>query len=83
MIIDGFLYILQGIVNVLLAPLTPINWAVTTGVSIGVIADFINVVAFVLPWKNIQPIFTFIVAMFAFRAIVSLIKTIWDLLPIL
>lgn len=83
MIIDGVLIILQGIVNILLAPLNVINWVVTTGISIGVISDFINIIAFVLPWKNIIPIITFIIAMFAFRAIISLIKTIWDLLPIL
>ena len=83
MIIDGVLIILQGIVNILLAPLNVINLVVTTGISIGVISDFINIIAFVLPWKNIISIITFIIAMFAFRAIISLIKTIWDLLPIL
>ena len=31
MIIDGVLIILQGIVNILLAPLNVINWVVTTG----------------------------------------------------
>lgn len=83
MIINAFLLILQGIVNILLAPLTPLNWAITTGFSIGVISDFINIVAFVLPWSNILPIIMFIIAMFAFRAIIALIKTIWDLLPVL
>lgn len=83
MIIDGLLIILQGIVNILLAPLNVINWVVTTGISIGVISDFINIIVFVLPWKNILPLIGFIVGMFGFRAIISLIKTIWDLLPIL
>ena len=83
MIINGFLLILQGIVNILLLPLVPLNWAITTGFSIGVISDFINIVAFVLPWSNIVPIIRFIVAMFGFRLIVSLIKTIWELLPVL
>lgn len=83
MIIDGFLIILQGIVNVLLAPLIPINWIVVTASNISVISDFINIVAFVLPWNNILPIFVFISATFLFRAIVALIKTIWDLLPVL
>ena len=66
MIIDGVLIILQGIVNILLAPLNVINWVVTTGISIGVISDFINIIAFVLPWKNIVQIFTFIICMFGF-----------------
>ena len=83
MIIDGVLLILQGIVNVLLAPLIPLNWAITTAFSIDVISDFINIVAFVLPWPNLVPIIVFIIAMFAFRIIVVLIKTIWDLLPVL
>lgn len=83
MIVDGILVILQGIVNILLAPIQILNWVTTTAVSIGVISDFINIIAFVLPWKNIVPIITFIIGMFAFRAIISLIKTIWELLPIL
>lgn len=83
MIINAFLFILQGILDILLLPLTPLNWAITTGFSIGVISDFINIVAFVLPWSNILPIIIFIIAMFAFRAIIALIKTIWDLLPVL
>lgn len=83
MIINGFLLILQGIVNILLLPLVPLNWVITTAFSISVISDFINIIAFILPWSNIVPIITFIVGMFAFRAIVSLIKTIWELLPVL
>ena len=83
MIINAFLFILQGIVDILLLPLTPLNWAISTAFNISVISDFINIVAFVLPWSNILPIIAFIVAMFAFRAIIALIKTIWDLLPVL
>ena len=83
MIVNGILLILQGIVNILLTPLTPLNWLADTAVKISVISDFINIVAFVLPWKNILPIFIFISAAFLFRAIVALIKTIWDLLPVL
>lgn len=83
MIINSFLIILKGVVNILLAPLIPLNWAVNTVFSISVISDFINIVAFVLPWSNLVPIIVFIIAMFAFRIVVSLIKTIWDLLPVL
>lgn len=83
MIINGCLLILQVIVNILLLPLVPLNWVITTGFSISVISDFINIVAFILPWSNIVPIIIFIFAMFGFRLIISLIKTIWELLPIL
>ena len=83
MIINSFLIILKGVVNILLAPLVPLNWAITTAFSISVISDFINIVAFVLPWSNLVHIIVFIIAMFAFRTIVALIKTIWDLLPVL
>ena len=83
MIIDAILIMFQGIVNILLSPLTVLNWVTTTTISISVIQDFINIIVFVLPWKNILPIIIFIVGMFLFRAIVALIKTIWELLPIL
>lgn len=83
MIVDGILLILQGIVNVLLAPLTVINWVSIKIENIAIIKNFINVIAYILPWKYITPLITFLIGLFVFRAVVALIKTIWELLPIL
>lgn len=83
MIIDLFLGIIQVVVNVLLAPLSVLNFVVDIATKIPVVMGFIKVISYLFPWSQILPIITIIVAIFAFRAVVSLIKTIWELLPIL
>ncbi len=83
MIIDLFIYVLQGIVNVLLAPLSVLGFGIDVVLKIGVVQGFIKVVAYLFPWAELSPLISFIIAMFVFRGVVALIKTIWDLLPIL
>lgn len=83
MIVNLFIYVLQGIVNVLLAPLSVLNFVVDVTSHIAIVQGFVKVVAYLFPWGQLTPLVTFIVAMFIFRSVVSLIKTIWELLPIL
>lgn len=83
MIINLLLGVLQVVVNILLAPLTALNFAIDVLSSISIVQGFVKVVAYLFPWQQITPLVTFIIAMFIFRSVVSLIKTIWDLLPIL
>lgn len=83
MVIDLLLYVLQGIVNVLLAPLSVLNFVIDVGSKISIVQGFVKVVAYLFPWSQLSPLVVFIVAMLVFRSVVSLIKTIWELLPIL
>lgn len=83
MIINLLLGVLQVVVNTLLAPLTVINFVVDIVSSISVVSEFIKVIAYLFPWSAITPLLTIVIAIFGFRATISLIKTIWDLLPIL
>ena len=83
MIINLLLGVLQLVVNVLLAPLAVLNFGINVISSISIVQGFIKVIAYLFPWNNLLPLITFVVGMFTFRGIVSLIKTIWDLLPIL
>lgn len=83
MILNLLFGILEGIVNILLAPLTVLNFAIDFVSSFSIVQGFIKVVAYLFPWSNLAPLIAFIVGMFIFRSIVSLIKTIWELLPIL
>ena len=82
MITNGILLVIQGILNVLLLPLTCLNITIDFISSIPVITQFLQVVAYVLPWENIQPLVIFTIGMFIFRAILSLIKLIWHFIPI-
>ena len=82
MIIDGILLIIQGILNVLLLPLSGLNIAIDFIGSIPVVTQFLQVIACVLPWDNLKPLIIFTIAMFTFRAVLSLIKLIWHFIPI-
>ena len=82
MIINGILLIIQGILNVLLLPLSGLNITIDFIGSIPVVTQFLQVVAYVLPWDNLTPLIIFTIAMFTFRAVLSLIKLIWHFIPI-
>lgn len=83
MIIDMMLLVFQGVVEVLLLPLTAINIGVDFLASIPIVAEFLQVVAYLLPWDNLLPLIFITVALIGFKLGVALIKTIWDLLPLL
>lgn len=82
MIVDGILLVLQGVLSILLAPLEVINIGIDFVSSIPVVSSFLQIVAYILPWSNILPILLIIISIFAFRILISLIKTIWSLLPL-
>ena len=83
MIINGILYVLQLVVNVLLAPLTVLNFVIDIISSISAVQGFIKVVSYLMPWSSIMPLIYIIFGIFAFRALIALIKTIWELIPLL
>jgi len=82
MIVDGILLVLQGVLSILLAPLEVINIGIDFVSSIPVVSSFLQIVTYILPWSNILPILLIIISIFAFRILISLIKTIWSLLPL-
>ena len=83
MITNGILLLAQGILNVLLLPLSALNFAIDLASSIPVVNQFLQVVAYILPWDNLIPIVVFTIGMFTFRAVLSLIKLIWSFIPII
>lgn len=83
MIVDMILLVLQGILNILLAPLTVLNIGIDFIASIPVITEFIQIVAYVLPWNNLLLLFAVIFASFVFRVVLSLIKLVWHFIPLI
>ena len=83
MIFDLILLVVQGILNVLLAPLTIINITVDFIGSIPIVVDFLKIVAYVLPWSNILPLFLIIFSTFVFRIVIAVIKAVWRFIPII
>ena len=81
MIVDLFLLVLQGVLNIILLPLTVINISVDFASSIPVITQFLQVVAYVLPWSNLLPLITLVVALGFFRIAIALVKVINEIIP--
>lgn len=81
MIVDAILLLFQGILNVLLAPLSLLNIAIDFVSSIPVITSFLQVVAYVIPWSNILPLIILTIAIIGFRTAFTLIRTVWNFIP--
>ena len=81
MIFDWIINFVFGVVNLLLAPITTIGWAFSLAVA-SPLSSILAVIYYVLPISQLSPIIMCIVAIFVFRAVISLIKTIWQLLPV-
>ena len=82
MVVEGLLNVVFGLINLLLMPLNVVNFVVNA-ISLEPVVEFINMAMYLIPFKELMPIFVFFVSMMIFRVVVSFIKTIWDLLPIL
>lgn len=83
MIIDLILLVLQGCLNVILAPLTIINITIDFISGITVVTSFLQVIAYILPWSNILPLIILTIGIIVLKIGISIVKTIWDLLPLL
>lgn len=82
MVVEGILSVVFGIINILLMPLNVVNLVVNS-LTFKPISQFINMALYLIPFKELMPIFIFFVSIMMFRIAVAIIKTIWDLLPVL
>lgn len=74
--------IIEFVLNIFLFPLDIVNVGINFFIGIDWVVDIVNLISYVLPWENILPLIVFIISIFVFRITISLIKTIWDLLPL-
>ena len=81
MIIEGVISVIFGLINLLLMPLDVVNFGFNV-LTLEPVKQFIKMALYIIPFNELMPIFIFFASMMAFRIVVSLIKTIWDLLPI-
>ena len=81
MIVESLLSVVFGLINFILLPLQIVDFALDL-VTLEPVIQFINMALYLIPFRELMPIFIFFMSMMTFRVVVSLIKTIWDLLPI-
>ena len=81
MITNAILLVFQGVLNVLLAPLTIVNIGVDLVSSIPSIADFVNIVCYILPMDNLLPLITLTIALFIFRIALAVVRVVKGFIP--
>lgn len=82
MITNGILLIFQNFLNIILLPLTVFNVVIDVASSIPFIAQFLQVVTYIVPWSNLLPIILVMFSMFSFRIGLALIKLIIYIIPL-
>lgn len=82
MITDAIIGLIYNAFMYLFGAYKPLRFNISTNVY-EFIHDFIAFIFFILPMKGLQVIFGIIVAVILFRIAVSVIKTLWELLPVL
>lgn len=81
--------IIEGIVNILFIPLEAlfmmlpdVSWNVESDFFSSIL-DIFQAVCYLLPMKTVVAILTLIIAINVFKFVIALIKTIWQLIPLL
>ena len=81
MILDLILTLIANILSIFLAPLEVINIGIDVISSIPVVVSFLQVIAYLLPWSNLLPLFIIVMAILNFKLIIATITALWKLLP--
>ena len=58
------------------------GWTLQTSVYLQGLTNFLHVIYYILPIKNLSPIIYCFIGLMTFRIVISIVKTIWNLLPI-
>lgn len=80
MIIEFLMNISFGVINMLLSALPDIEFSIDTG-AIGKFFDFIDIVLYFFPLITIGNIIKLIFGIIAFRIIISITKTLMQIIP--
>ena len=81
MISEFFLNIIFAIISKFFSLLPNFSWSVDTSVF-SYFLSILRVAGYMFPWNTVVTIIGIIFSISVFRVVVSFIKTIWDLLPI-
>lgn len=82
MILDAILNVLSNVFSLVLSPLDAISFSIDIWSSIGFVANFIKVIAYIFPWNNILPIIVISFLIINFRNIIGTIVAVLNLIPV-
>lgn len=81
MILEGLLNIIFNILIDLFEVLPNISWSVDSS-AMSTFLGFISVILYMLPMDTVIALFSLILTLTIFKIGVAVIKTLWDLLPL-
>jgi len=58
------------------------GWTISTSPYLATLSTFISIIVYILPIGRLAPIITIFIASMAFRFGVSVLRSLWDLIPI-
>jgi len=80
-----FRFIVIGIIVAIVIGLfgtVAFSWTLDTSPYLSGLASFLHIIYYVLPIGKLSPILFCFIGLMLFRIVVSIIKTIWNLIPI-
>ena len=81
MITNGILLCFEGLINVLLSPLSILTIAVEFIASIRQVQQFLQIAIYLFPWTYVLPLIIFVIGMFVFRIIMSIVRLVIEFIP--
>lgn len=82
MVFQAIFDVFFGVANTILTLLPSISWNVNDG-AIDSFFDILGSVCYLLPMGTVVSVIGVIVLLNIFKIIISLLKTLWDIIPIL
>lgn len=81
MIIEGLLDIFYSLVNAILTPIDTLSLNFAIG-NLQPVLQYFKMLFYILPLARLLPIVAFIGVLMSFRIAISLLKTLWGILPL-
>ncbi len=76
--------IIGVVVKLVLTAIGSLNIGISLNVLpiVQTLSSFFSVICYLLPMRYLAPLFVLVISIQVFKIIISIIRTIWDLLPI-
>lgn len=82
MIITGIINVLASFFRFLLNPIESISWIDFNSELGHTFMTFLNIVKYFFPIEYISPLISIVIGIVSYKIIIAILKTIWQVLPI-
>lgn len=82
MIIETIFNIIFSVIDIILTPFDGINLIINSNIF-NTVLEYLSVATYVLPIQNFIPIIVFVISTMLLRIVITALKTLWDILPLI